>query len=232
MSTTNGPKEVEHSLKQNKYYRLKRIEDLDAKDYEKSFSGKSFEERSIRMFQIVKSLGKPIELLGNNLDLLRKTGLDEETLDIIAIYLLYTKVYTNQEERQSWRNLTKTYQGFIKSPYAQKRPMLIRDLEAEIANLQNRFCLDFLSETIGILMEIIPLDSKRKRSIIISEQLRELDIQIHSPFYTLEEANDEAERSDTFQDGISIIYDRLKKYDIKYKKMIENTIALIKQNNL
>ncbi len=232
MSATYTPEELEQSLKPTKYYKLKRLEDLDAKDYEKLFANKTFEERSLLMFQLIKSQGEPFELLGNNLEILRKTGLDENTLEVIAIYLIFTKTYTNQEERQAWKHLIKTYQDFIKSPYAQKRSKLINDLEAEIINLESRFYLDFLSETIGILMEIIPLESKRQRSVLISELLRELDIQIQSPFYTLEEAIDEAGRNDTFQDGVSIIYDRLKKHDVKYKKMVENTAALITKLNL
>jgi hypothetical protein len=41
------------------------------------------------MFQIVKLKGNPFSLLGNNLDLLRETGLDNDTLEIIAIYLIF-----------------------------------------------------------------------------------------------------------------------------------------------
>ncbi len=225
MSKKNTTEEV-------KKYRIKKLEDCDAKDYEKLFANKTFEERSILMLQLIKAQGEPFELLGNNLEILRKTGLEEDALEIIAIYLIYTKTYTDQDEIQDWKNQLKAYENFIITPYAKKRPKLIKDIKSEIDNIQGRFCLDFLSETIGILMEIIPLESKRKRSVVISEQLRELNIQIHSPFYTLEEAVDEAGRNDTFQDGVSIIYDRLKKHDKKYRKMIENTIALIKQFNL
>jgi hypothetical protein len=232
MSATYTPKEVKLSLRKKKQFNLKKLEDLDAKDYENLFAKKSFEQRSILMLQIIKSQGEPFELLENDLELLRKTGLDEDTLEIIAIYLIYTKIYTDPNERQAWSDQKKAYQNFINTPYAEKRPTLIQEIECERRNIQGRFQLDFLSETVGILMEIIPLESKRKRSVIISELLRELDIQLLTPFYTLEEAIDEADRNDTYQDGVSIIYDRIKKFEPKFKKMIENTISLLKQNNL
>jgi hypothetical protein len=226
MSATYTPEDLIKTFRLKKYYRLKRLEDFDAADYEKLFTDKTFEQRSLLMFQIVKSKGNPLELLGNSLDRLRQTGLDENMLEIIAIHLIFAKVYTDPEETKTWKEQIKAYQNFIKTPYAQKRPDLIKDIESEIVNLKGRFYLDFLSEAIGILMEVLPLESKRIKSVVISEQLKELDIRIYSDFYTLTEATDEAARNDTYQDGVSIIYDRIKKYDYKYKKMIERTIAL------
>ena len=232
MSATYTSEEVEQSFKKKKRIKLIKLEDLDAKHYEALFAGKSYEERANLLIWIIRQLGDPFETLGNNLDSLRVFEFPDEYLEIIAINLIFSKVYTNQEEINEWKQHLNAYQNFLMTPYAKKRPKLCQDIHSEILNLEGRFCLDFVTETIGMIMDILPLESETDKAIVVSELLNELNIVKplglkSTPYYTLKEAEDDYSKGIIAQPGRKTIAKRIKKDNAKYKEMIENTIKLL-----
>lgn len=219
-------------LKQKEGVKIKKIkkielDSLSTTQIHQLFEGKNLIDRIRLLYFIVKSIGNPFELLGNNLDKLRCFGIDDDIIEIIACHIVYTKVLSDRGNIANWKKEIKIHEESLKSAIVYSDAKIKKELEIEIQNLNGRINSDFLTDLIGSLSEILPIESNTDKYIFISELLRELGIKKKEPYQLLKEAEDDFERAFSSQTGRKAIYIRIKNDKKNYDEMLENTIELI-----
>ncbi len=207
------------------------LKKLSIRQINQILDGKSFQDQVIFLFRLVKSYGDPFEMLGNDLKSLRLYGIDNNTLEALAILLIYTRIFSEEDNLKKWKKELNHRREALDLEYIKDNNDLTEDHKLNIQNLEGRLMANFIADTIGTIDSILPVDDASERHIIISELFNELDIRKKEPFYTLDEAVDDFNRGNTTQPGKKAISKRIKKELTAYKKMLENTIALINTNS-
>lgn len=204
------------------------ITNLSVSQLHQLFESKTLVKRFELLFDIIRTLGNPFEMLGNNLDSLREYEIEEDVLEFMAIQLILTKIFTDKKEVAKRKKDKKRFLEFLKTPFAQSKSKIVEDVHLELKNIVGSLNTDFIADTIWVLKLILPFESVTEKHVIICELFNELDIKKEVPYPTEEKACSDYSDGITSQPARKAMHDRIKGDSRNHKKMIENALELIK----